>query len=425
MNRAAPPGPRRSLLTGLGALLALLLGTVGVPLLLTRLQLGPTGLPAWHDLATTLTTRDDGHLAAAVLAGAAWACWALFTLTVLHELAGSIRHRPVPLVPGLGWCQRPAAALVAAIAVGISAAPLAVGSAGAAHATAPTRPTTASAPAMASTDTSPGPAPRTEENRGSQADIREAEPAKTYQVRRRDTLWGIAERHLADPLRYPEIIRLNPATVGPDGAIRVGAVLTMPEDATGLTPTATTAGDLSSHGDLEQVQVRPGDTLWDLAEQVSGHGTDWPTAWRINKGRAEPDGQRFTDPDLIRPGWTLDIPTGRGAATHSTETAPQAPVPPAEASARHGAQPPNPTPSTASTAAPNGAAAPTNGTAPPTNGAVHLAPSGTPHNVPDIPTEASAPLRDAAAPRPSIEPRADPSAELPMRSPAGECCLPA
>ena len=58
--------------------------------------------------------------------------------------------------------------------------------------------------------------------------------APTYVVQRRDTLWGIAERYLHNPLRYSEIAHLNPTTVGPDNEITPGAVLTLPPDATGL-----------------------------------------------------------------------------------------------------------------------------------------------------------------------------------------------
>ena len=31
--------------------------------------------------------------------------------------------------------------------------------------------------------------------------------------------------------------------------------------------------------------------------------------WPANAGREEPDGDRFTDPDYIEPGWTITIPT--------------------------------------------------------------------------------------------------------------------
>src|SRR5689334_4391682 len=81
-------------------------------------------------------------------------------------------------------------------------------------------------------------------------------PPRAYQVQRRDTLWALAERYLGDPLRYPEIIALNPTAVGPDNEIYAGTLLVMPPDATGLTP----AGDTSDHSaapSVEEVTVEP------------------------------------------------------------------------------------------------------------------------------------------------------------------------
>ena len=60
--------------------------------------------------------------------------------------------------------------------------------------------------------------------------------------------------------------------------------------------------------------VQPGDTLSEIA---ADHGvTDWTTVWPANAGRDEPDGDRFTDPDHIEPGWTVTIPpTSRDVPT--------------------------------------------------------------------------------------------------------------
>ena len=50
--------------------------------------------------------------------------------------------------------------------------------------------------------------------------------AKTYTVRRGDTLWDIAERSLGDGARYREIARLN--GIANPSRINVGAVLKLP-----------------------------------------------------------------------------------------------------------------------------------------------------------------------------------------------------
>src|SRR5205814_3962614 len=69
--------------------------------------------------------------------------------------------------------------------------------------------------------------------------------AKRYIVdppngRQRDTLWGIAERHLGNPERWPEIFQLNKGRVGANHRmsnphwIYAGEELIMPADAVGL-----------------------------------------------------------------------------------------------------------------------------------------------------------------------------------------------
>ena len=73
------------------------------------------------------------------------------------------------------------------------------------------------------------------------ATTRTAATTKTYTVVRYDTLWGLAEKHLGDPLRWREIFELNLGKRQPDGRsledpqlIIPGWVLTLPADATGV-----------------------------------------------------------------------------------------------------------------------------------------------------------------------------------------------
>ncbi len=54
--------------------------------------------------------------------------------------------------------------------------------------------------------------------------------------------------------------------------------------------------------------VRPGDSLWSIAETQLGDGGDWPAIAALNLGRTMPDGLRFMDPGLIQAGWTLNLP---------------------------------------------------------------------------------------------------------------------
>ena len=71
-----------------------------------------------------------------------------------------------------------------------------------------------------------------------------------------------------------------------------------------------------------QVVVRPphGDThdsLWRIAERELGDPRLWPAIYDLNVGRRQPDGQRLWDPDLLQPGWVLELPDRHSAATEA------------------------------------------------------------------------------------------------------------
>ncbi|TFV52076.1 LysM peptidoglycan-binding domain-containing protein [Blastococcus sp. TF02A_35] len=383
------------LIKAVGALAVLIAVVVGVPLLLAALQLVPHSLPSLGEVVTSLKARDDGRLAQIVLAMGVWVCWALFTLSTAAELWGLVRDRPAPPLPGLRIFQRPAAALVAAVAVSLTVAPsLAAASSSGTAAARPPLPV-ATVPAVLSAAAAEGDVGVTATQTASAYSAPE-DPApstsasKTYQVQRRDTLWALAERYLGDPLRYPEIIELNTTAVGPDNEIIPGTVLILPSDASGLPPAGDSA-EPTAPTVTEEVTVEPGDTLWKLTEEVTGSGQNWPHAWELNRGRIQPGGVTFTDPSLIRPGWTLSIPT----PVDSPEPEPSPPMPPA----------PAPLPTTEPAPPPSGEAPTTSVPAPDT-------PASTP-------TETAAPDAESS-PTQQIEAPADESAsELPMVAFAG------
>lgn len=334
MNAATPRQLSRTI-RGVGALIVLVTVVIGVPMLLIRLGLVPHGLPSLQRVGNVLRSRDNGQLAAAVLGAAAWTCWALFTASLVPEIVAAASKRPALTLPGLGFVQAPAAALVAAVAVGFAVLPLAGGPARAAAAPPPLPVAAPLQPAAHHTATSQGAAEAVSSPRP--AAPQSSRPAKTYEVRRHDTLWGIAERYLSNPLRYPEIATLNPTLVGPDNELTPGSVLHLPADAVGLPASTTSSSELRAH---TAVTVAPGDTLWGIEERVTGHGEDWPKAWYANAGRTEPGGDSFSDPDHIEPGWTLTIPGG--SATAPPRTAPPKPrsAPPQEQPSPH--DPPRP-----------------------------------------------------------------------------------
>ena len=55
--------------------------------------------------------------------------------------------------------------------------------------------------------------------------------------------------------------------------------------------------------------VKPGDTLWRIAAERLGDGADWTSLARLNLGRDLGGGTHFVDPDQLREGWRLRLPT--------------------------------------------------------------------------------------------------------------------
>lgn len=142
------------------------------------------------------------------------------------------------------------------------------------------------------------------------------------------------------------------------------------------------------------VTVRPGDTLWGIAEEELDDGSRYDEIADASKHTAQPGGQRLSDPDLIKPGWTLTVPgqdrsdkapsTTRGATslTPKTTGADTAPV----SSPAHGQE------KDASSVPPAG-----------TSTAGEARPSTIPHSS-AAPT--STPSTSSASPRPTTAPTA-------------------
>lgn len=320
-------------LAALGTLLALV---AGIPALLA----GTIGNPA--DGWSALTAGDlSDQVVLDVLAAVAWIAWAQFALSVLIEAVAAARQLPtphrLPLVPGS--CQQLARTLIAsalllstATAAVAAAAPSAHAAGQVAVATIPASPTSAGPAVPAAvrgarqgadaaaarpepaadspTEPAPAPAPATA-------------PARTYTVRvdGPDTYWDIAETFCGGGQYWRSVWVLNEGRSQPDGRVmsspdllRAGWTVLLPPV---IRPAVTAAAP--GIGPVEVVTVHRGDTLSGLAAERGQ--PDWQQAWAVSKNRLEPGGARFTDPNLIRPGWTVEIPTG-----HIPAAGPSAPA---------------------------------------------------------------------------------------------------
>lgn len=209
-----------TLLRGIAALVALLAAVFGLPVALLAVGGSPIphALPDLAEVWDTLTSRDDGTLLFAALRVVAWAGWAVFTLSVLADLMARVRRVPVP---HLGPQQALASQLIAAVVAVSVLVPS-------------TSPATAVPPgpqvaASALSDISAGPswlglgdrlaAAERASDRGNAHQRVAADHSRTwqgYRVRAGDNLWDIAEDHLGDPFRWPEIYAASLTVEQPD-----------------------------------------------------------------------------------------------------------------------------------------------------------------------------------------------------------------
>lgn len=270
-----------------GAALTLLGLLIGAPVLLAVAGRWPDPSRGW----AVVFTPDDGSLLAVVVTVAGWLAWAVFAASVGAEVvervsAGRLRFRPAVLrapraLAGVllaailagtlarPWSGPPVAAPVTAAVVPVAPPPRAAeidvdhpvpDAADPAHTTVyvvqPGDDIWSLAertlgrgdrwPEIAALN--PGLDPRLELAPGQplrlpagpQQSADKAEPLgphdapepsgtnRTVTVRRGDTLWQLAERHLGDPERWPEIYRLNTDRIADPDEIDIGWVLRLP-----------------------------------------------------------------------------------------------------------------------------------------------------------------------------------------------------
>jgi hypothetical protein len=244
---------------GVAALLGALVLLLGVPAALVVLVGNP--LPATSPSRDWLTAEVTAELVINVLAVLVWIVWVHFLVCFLTEWRAVRAGRMPDRVVLGGGSQVLARQLVAGVLLLAGGATMATGISQAYADQAP--------PAATTVRVDDGASQRAEQR----AAVHQEAPAehagtaahrqlklttvKVPEGRHHDTLWGIAERTLGDPLRYKEIYQLNKDRVQPDGArltdadlIRPGWQLILPGDAHGadVRVLATTPGSVPGGG---------------------------------------------------------------------------------------------------------------------------------------------------------------------------------
>ena len=404
MSRTDTATPRRrpifDRLQGLLALLVTLALLVAIPVTLVVLRGNPlAGVGGdWSALLDRLTAPDqDGSLFLAALTWLGWLAWASFALTVLVEAVAQLRGLPTPHLPVLGPQQRAANVLVAAAAL-LFTVPLLHTTPARATTDGPDRPNAAPAPVSAPLTVPDHDHPPHPQSRP----VTAAAPARTYTVQPGDTLWQIATDQLGDGARFPEIADLNYGAPQTDGRsltsahwLTPGWTLTLPSAATPTNATPAAASPTGAgHWTAQTVVVEPGDTLWQIAQDRLGDGSRYRDIATASTG-LQADGTHLVDPDLIRPGWELTLPS---AATSAVPVVPAVPAVPAAAGSPR-------------------ATAPTHPRSPTYRLSPNLQPAGTPPGTAPVTPERQAAASRVLASRPTQPPAAvggpEPTAKTP------------
>lgn len=258
---------------------------------------------------------------------AIWVAAGVILITIVAETVHMIRHggMALPSIRGLGWSQRFARFVAAGLIVVLPT----------------THAPRAEVHALPVRDTSASPAVIAPLQVPAELAVPERVPARTggatYTVQPGDSVYEIAQR-LAGADRgqtvavAEQILDLNLGTVMADGQrftnaayIEPGWVLVLPA---GAAPPVVDSGTTSEPAAVHVVER--GETLWSIAGDELGAPTRWPEIWDLNRGDDMGDGTVLVEPDLIMPGWVLEMPTSTAPGVAAVSAPPIAtpPVPP-------------------------------------------------------------------------------------------------
>ena len=295
---------------------------------------------AWTEVRTLvadpslLLAPDDGHFVLAVLTVLGAVFWVFLAFGILAELLDAARHRG----PGrhevtrrgspVQWARilvRPLVAAVFALSIlGSNIHPVA--------ADMPTMQVPVAAEAWSSPTIDPVLTQVAAETLSSTAILVPAAPVSAQQgvpdqgvpdhngdtvyiVAPGDSLWSISEKMYGDGRLWTRIAEENEDMVqGTSDLIRVGWKLAIPPK------------DPDPPGESvppDTVIVTPGESLWSIAEEFLGDGTQWPKI-------AEANESVIADPDLIQPGWQLVLPQDSAPFGSDAGASPSPPDPSTE-----------------------------------------------------------------------------------------------
>lgn len=292
-------------LTGLMASLLIVGIIIGLPTVLLAVAGNPlpTRWPAPAEVIDWLTRPDDGTLALAALTWAGWLVWAYLSVTLLLEVVAAIRGIKTPRLPAVHPPQLAAQHLVAAAAL-LFISSHTLGPVAVAFADAPEPGPAASQPATPAASSQAAATPP--------APTRHSLTVVEHVVGPTDTLSGLARTHLGDADRWPAIFEASRGIEQPDGQHLTNPDLIIDGWTLHIPVPVTTTGAGQT---IVEHTVNTGDTLSGAARAYLGDADRWPEIYEASRGIEQPDGQQFSDPDLILEGWTLRIP-----AQTTTET---------------------------------------------------------------------------------------------------------
>ena len=247
-----------------------------------------------------------------------WIALVVIVVTTLVEVVHSLRHRGIglPDVRGIGWAQ----SVARFIAIGLIAVVPTI------------TPSTSLASSLGSRSAASSsidvPSVAPSPNRGaSQTAVADAPtmpsevPGFVHVVTAGESIYSIAvDLAGGDRARVLEIadaiIDANLGSSMPGGQrftnpayIEMGWTLRLPagvahEQRTGNSTPAPNEPTATSE---TTYTVERGDTLWDIADEQLGDPAAWPDIWERNAGADMGGGRTFDDPNLILPGWELDL----------------------------------------------------------------------------------------------------------------------